>query len=281
MIHHRWRPGWRAERRRARILEQRIERRHVNQAGASRTAAETTESGRVSLAVVVAGKLVALFALLAISGLLYDGAVSPSFRVRRVAVSGTRLLSPQDVLGAAAVEGQNVFRLRRADVAERVRQIPAVRGVQMRVALPDRVEIVIDEREPYATWHAGSTSFLVDSDGLIISDREPEQPLIVIQDLDSPSLAPGARVDRGALQTVAALNAALPRALRHAPRQYDYSRALGVEFQAQGGPRVRFGSSEGIEAKVATLIALQQELARAGERVELIDVRFLSRPYYR
>lgn len=271
MIPHRWLGGARAFRRRERILEWRQERARR---------AEPPAGPRVRWPVVI-GRLLALAALLGVSGLLYDVAASPDFRVRQVSVSGNHLLSSDEVLAAAAVQDANVFWIRRAEVAARVRRLPAARGVGVRVSLPGRVDLVVEERAPYASWQSGEAVYLVDDEGLVLSPHQPDQPLVVIRDLDGSPLAPGARVDAAALRTVAALSQALPKAVGIAPSEYDYSRALGVEVQAPDGARLRFGGDEAMDAKLATLVALQAELARSGDRPSLIDLRFPSRPYFR
>src|SRR5581483_9237398 len=245
------------------------------------TRVEAEEPARPPRVGLLASKLLGLLALLAISGLLYDTAASPAFRVRQVSVSGNRLLNAEEVLNVAAVQGTNIFWLRRSEVAERVSRLPAVRSVEVRVLLPDRVNLVVHERTPYVSWQSGDATFLVDRDGVVLGTQAPEQPLIVIHDLDATPLAAGVRVDAAALRTVAALNGALPGALGMSAAEYDYSRALGIEVQDPSGTRLRFGSDEAIDAKITILAALKSELARRGEHPELVDLRFPSRPYFR
>ncbi len=241
------------------------------------------ESGgrRRTILVAVGTKLLGLLALLGILGLLYDGAAAPAFRVQQVAVSGNHLLSPEEIVDAAAVQGMNVFWLSRSEVAERIRRLPAARTVEVRVALPGRVDLRVEEREAFVGWHSGESTFLVDSEGLILGTQTPAQPLVVVYDLDAPALNAGERIDPSALATVAALSRALPGAIGLSPGEYDYSRALGVELQEPNGPRLRFGTSEQLDLKLATLVAVKAELARNGTRPQVIDVRFPSRPYYR
>jgi len=266
-----WFGGSRAFRRRERILERRQER------ASRQDPTELTASRSPGLL----GRILALFALLGVSGLLYDVAASPDFRVRQVSVSGNHLLSSDEVLSAAGVQGANVFWIRRADIAARVRRLPAARGVEVRVSLPGRVDLVVAERTPYVSWQTGDAVFLVDREGLVLSPRAPDQPLVVIHDLDGTQLAPGSRVDPGALRTVSALSRSLPKAVGIEPSEYDYSRALGVEIQAPDGSRLRFGGDDGLEGKVATLVALRVTLGEDGGRPRLVDLRFPSRPYFR
>jgi cell division septal protein FtsQ len=278
LIRHGWASRSRAMRQRERILERRQERTQQAILDGDRPAAAGAAWSRWSL---LLGKLLGLAALLAVSGLLYDAAASPTFRVHQVTVRGIRLLSADEVLNAAAVQGTNVFWLRRSEVAERVARLPAARNVEVQVSLPDRVDVIVHERSPYVSWQAGDATYLVDRDGMVLGTQVPEEPLIVIRDQDALPLQAGQRVDLIALRTVAALSERLPGALGIAPAEYDYSRSLGIEVQGPSGTRVRFGSDEAIEAKVATLVALSTELARLGERPALVDLRFPSRPYYR
>jgi len=154
--HHHGLGGPRAVRRRKRILERRLE------------LAERPPRGGVPPSVWPAriGRILALAALLGVSGLLYDVAASPDFRVRQVSVTGNHLLSSDEVLAAAAVQGVNVFWIRREAVAARVRRLPAARGVEVRVSLPGRVDINVDERTPYVSWQSGEALFLVDDQGV-------------------------------------------------------------------------------------------------------------------
>jgi cell division septal protein FtsQ len=275
MIHRQWVPRSRAFQQRARILQRRTER--LRAATDERPGAET---GGHRLAAVLA-RMLGLVALLALSGLLYDTATSPEFRIRQVTVSGNHLLTTDEVLAVAAVQGTNSFWVRRSEVAERVQRLAAVRAVDVRVALPGRVDLLIRERTPYVSWQSGDAIFLVDVDGIVLGTQTPEQPLIVIHDLDGPAPEAGQRVDLTAIRTVAALTQALPGALGLAPSEYDYSRAFGVEVQPPGGPRLRFGTEENLDVKLATLAAVQAELSREGTRPQLIDVRFPQRPYFR
>src|SRR5581483_2807743 len=243
MIHRQWVPRSRAFQQRARILQRRTER--LRAAADERPGAET---GGHRLAVVLA-RMLGLVALLALSGLLYDTSTSPEFRIQQVTVSRNHLLTTDEVLAASAV-------------AERVQRLAAVRAVDVRVALPGRVDLLIRERTPYVSWQSGDAIFLVDVDGIVLGTQTPEQPLIVIHDLDGPAPEAGQRVDLTAIRTVAALTQALPGALGLAPSEYDYSRAFGVEVQPPGGPRLRFGTEENLDVKLATLAAVQAELSR-------------------
>jgi cell division septal protein FtsQ len=245
-------------------------------------AAEAPRGGErvVSLRTILV-KLVGVAALLGCLGLLYDGAASPAFRVQHVAVSGNRLLSAEEVLDAAAVQGMNVFWVRRSTIAERIRRLPAARAVEVRVGLPGRVDLLVHERAPYVSWQSGETTFLVDDEGLVLGTQTPEQPLIVVHDLDAMELAAGGRVDPGILATVGALTRGLPERVGISPSEYDYSRAFGVELQEPNGPRLRFGTAEELDLKLATLVALKAELGRSSVSPQLIDLRFPTRPYYR
>jgi cell division protein FtsQ len=230
---------------------------------------------------LVLAKVLGVVALLAVSGLLYDGAASPDFRVQQVAVSGARLLTAEEIADSAAVLGTNVFWLRRQEIRDRVRQLPAVRDVEVRVDLPGRVELRVQERSPYVSWQSGDSTFLVDSEGLVLSTREPEQPLVVVHDLDAPNLQAGARVSPGALRAVSKLSQLLPTELGLSPSEYDYSQALGVELQIPNGPRLRIGDGDDIETKLAIVKALREDLRRDGSVTQVIDVRYPSRPFYR
>ena len=62
---------------------------------------------------------------------------------------------------------------------------------------------------------------------------------------------------------------------------FDYAQDSGISVATRAGWRVRFGDDENLAWKVATFQALAAEIERRGARVQLVDVRFPGRPYYR
>jgi len=230
---------------------------------------------------VVATRLLAILLLCGASGLLYHVASAEEFRVARVVVAGNELVSVAELEVAAAVDGANIFRIRLAEVEQRLQALPAVQSARVTTFLPNGLQIQIAERTPVAIWQTGGTAYLVDQQGHVVGIAGAQQRLLTIRDLDESDLRTGARVDADALVTTIRLQTLLPAGAGTAARGFEYSQATGVDALADFGPRVRFGNSEHLEWKASALAAVRRDLDRTGQRAELIDLRFRDRPYIR
>jgi hypothetical protein len=242
------------------------------------------------------GRLLALVLLVAAARVVYDSASSDRFKVRSVDVQGNVLLSRAEVESVAAVTGVNVFWVDRGQVAQGVRTLPLVQRVEVNTALPDSVEVSIVERQPAAFWLSGEQSYLVDREGVILKavDAETQQaracagqpcdprlaPLPTVAQLDARPLTPGDRVDAAALATSARLASLLPT-VGVEPLAFQWSRDAGLEVPTRDGWRARFDGRGDVDSQVSSLRAIRDELARTRTPVELIDVRFGHRPYFR
>jgi hypothetical protein len=209
---------------------------------------------------------------------------------------GNVLLSRAELESAVAVSDANIFWVDRAQVAARLSSLPAVQHVDVSTALPDIVEIRIVEREPVAFWTTGDQSYLVDREGVILKavDAETQQAracagqpcdprlaaLPSVAQVEGRALSPGDRVAVSALVTSGRLAALLP-AVGVQPLSFQWSPGTGLEVPTRDGWRARFDDAGDIEAQVATLRSVRDELSRTKIGVQLIDVRFGERPYFR
>jgi hypothetical protein len=91
---------------------------------------------------------------------------------------------------------------------------------------------------------------------------------------------PGERVDASALVTSARLATLLP-SVGVEPLAFEWSRDFGLEVPTRDGWRARFDYAADVERQVGTLRAIRDELVRRKASVQLIDVRFGDRPYFR
>jgi cell division protein FtsQ len=224
---------------------------------------------------------VAYLLLLILSGwLLYYSLNSPYFAVREVVVSGTHLLDREQVRGVTEVEGRSVLLLRSDGIVQSVRSIVAVREVEIVLALPDRVAIEVVERTPFAQWQGRDSAFLVDEDGVLFSQELPSSLLPVVVDLDGPALELGSRVDPGVLVAVKALREGLSRQLGVDMWRFEYSHDAGIAVALGETLRVVFGDAGNLDAKLESLVAIQEHLKRTDIKAETIDVRFKGRPTY-
>jgi cell division septal protein FtsQ len=224
-----------------------------------------------------ASQIVSLAVIGAMAALLVWFFVDTRFFVYTAEVQGNSLVNADEVYQVSGLHTLSTFYVDRAAVAERVtRLIPGVVRAQVECSLPDRVRIQIHEGDVRFVWRTAGASFLVDGEGHVLkTDDGSYGELVAIQDLDGQQLGLGSQVDLQALGAVGRLRALMPDV-----KVFEFTRPRGISLVDARGWRVYFGDDQDMEAKVATLNALVQKIVREGRQVKVIDVRFVTSPYY-
>jgi cell division protein FtsQ len=106
--------------------------------------------------------------VLVLTGLaIYGVGASPVFAFHRVDVQGATWTSASDVTALLGIsDGTNLVTLRTDDLAARLAGLPAVRSAEVRVVLPNTIQVQLDERQPILVWQTGGGRFLVDATGV-------------------------------------------------------------------------------------------------------------------
>jgi hypothetical protein len=227
-------------------------------------------------------RLAASFVLLLTGAGLHSLTTSPVFALDpgAVSVDGLRYTDPDTARAALALpDGGNVFRLRTTDIERSLRELPAVRGAQVRVLLPDTVSVAVEERTPILAWRRGDTALLADVEGRLFAVATASDPLPTIDDgrTAGPRLAIGGSLAALDLEVARLLGAVRPSdvASEAAALSVSIDDVDGWVMQATGW-RAVFGHytvestpPSDIEAQVACLRALLAGRERAVDSVTL------------
>ncbi len=115
------------------------------------------------------------------AGLVYLVAFSPVLAAKAVSVSGTRVLSKQDVLAAAGVAvGTPLARVDTGAVAGRVAGLPPVAQVTVVRGWPDTLQIAVTERKARLAIPASSGYLVADASGVVF-DAVADAPSGLVQ----------------------------------------------------------------------------------------------------
>jgi hypothetical protein len=157
---------------------------------------------------VLVGYLSPFLRFLAVCALLWGGGYafsrylreSKHYNVKEIHVSGTNILTPQEIEEASYLSKQvNILFLDPNEVSKRVERLPRVKNCAVTRIFPDVVALSIVERRAVATLVVNNRTFEVDEEGVILEeialDTQYSGPLIT---LDSPlhTVTPGERIDR-------------------------------------------------------------------------------------
>lgn len=247
----------------AALARRKVRRRRLIPAG-RRLRALAAQPARLLAAASAAGLLVVLGWAIA----------SGSYRIRGASVSGNVRISAPAVYAASGLDGVSVFTVDEAEAARRVMALDGVRAARVKVALPSRAAIVVEESRPVLLWQAEGVTLAVDETGLAVPPPLSADGLVPVRDLGGTLRAPGDRITPQQVSAALAFGARFGVLL--------WRPETGFSATSPEGWEVRLGSSPLLAPQQLDLLgAMRRELSSRGQNVAFIDLRFVHRPYYR
>jgi hypothetical protein len=118
--------------------------------------------------------------MLVAAGAIYGLATTSAFGFERLEVTGTALTTDDAIRTAVAVDdGSNLVGLSTEPIADRIRELPSVRDVDVSVGLPDVLRVAVVERRPLVVWAIGDRRFAIDDTGLLFAETATDPPAAV------------------------------------------------------------------------------------------------------
>lgn len=201
---------------------------------------------------------------------------SPRFAVSTVQVRGASRVDVARLVEAAGVmRGTSLFAVDPRAVRARLEELPEIRRAEVIRELPNRLEIIVEERRPFTLVHAGRLHW-VDEEGVLLGEERravaPDVPMISglsDEELATMRTAPGPRA-RAAIALIRALLRS-GSALVAEIAEIDMGRADGPVLYTVDGVEVRLGHEDWDE-RLARLEGVLAQVAR--DDVRTVDLRF-------
>ena len=206
----------------------------------------------------------ALMAIAIVAGVAWALLESRFFVVRAVQVTGTHLVTPAQVRGAAAIpDGLPLIRVNDAAVAHRVEQLHQVQSARVSRRWPDRVVISVTERVPALAVPDSQGYDLIDKYGVVV-ESVSQQPLDTpILDLPAGSAQPTALRGNQAVYAAAVVVRELPRYLSRELVSVRAPSPDEVTLRLSDGVSIVWGGTDRAAEKAKELAVLMRTLARS------------------
>jgi hypothetical protein len=121
----------------------------------------------------------AILTMLIVAGATYGLATTSAFGFDRLEVKGTTLTDSEAIRSKVALDdGMNLVGLATEPIAARIRELPAIRNVDVSVGLPDVLQVAVEERRPVIVWAVGDRRFVVDEGGLLFAETTTDPPAV-------------------------------------------------------------------------------------------------------
>jgi hypothetical protein len=205
---------------------------------------------------------------------------APGLITAEASVLGNKMMSPAQVRSIALTEGMPSYLVDPEKVAAELRSHAEIAAAQVTVIWPNRVEIRIEEREPYVAWADAGRNWWLSRDGVAFL-QHGEWPGLVHVTTQVPVLKitqdPMAEaISPDTLVAATALSAQLPEA-----ESLNYDLVKGLNFDDPRGWTAVFGPGGDMRVKVKLYRAIVDDLTQRGVSPTLISVADPATPYYR
>ncbi len=210
------------------------------------------------------------------TGRLFDAAVTGverlvvavGFGVKRVTVEGQTNATDSAITTALAAGPETLMlTFDTAAAKARLEGVPWIRHAQVMRLLPSTLQVVIEEREPYAVWQNQGKTFVVDEAGVVLAPALPQAfpqlPLVV-----GEGAGKHAAELYATLEPYHDLKRKMLAALRVGDRRWTLKLRTGTEIMLPDG---------NVEMALESLTKLEQERNVLARDFAAIDLRLLDR----
>ena len=172
-----------------------------------------------------------------------------------------------------------MFSASAADARDRLLRLPALLDARVRIALPDRVQVEVIERDAVARWVIGAAEWYIDAEGVLFGSADPQgAPGIRVTDDRDATRACAARtggrcVDPALLAGALRLARIAPGELRAdaVKPEVRVDPTQGLIVRSGAGWEVRFGSAVDLEKKLSNAKKVLSDDPK--RRLDYVDVR--------
>ena len=204
----------------------------------------------------------------ALANALERSAIAAGFGVKKIAVTG-QLHATDAAITAALGAGPDTMMLGfDTDAAKtRLEAVPWIRHAQVMRLLPSTLQVMVEERSPFAVWQSKGQTYVVDAEGVVLApalrDAYTDLPLVVGE---------GAAKNAAGLVTQLAahddLNKQILAAIRVGDRRWTLKLLSGAEVMLP---------DDNVPEALASLVKLDSERRVLERDIATVDLRLLDR----
>ena len=208
---------------------------------------------------------------------------APFFRLEDVSIQGNRRVSQVELLQKGGLEDKvNILALNLREVKKRLEAVPWIKTVNLRRELPNKLVVLVEEREPLSLVLFSRGLYFLDAAGLPFkkADRQETASRPVVTGLQAGDWQEGGRLAPGILQDLLLLKSSLargkdplyPEKLSEIPVDPDCGYSL---YTLDRGVRITLGQ----EDLKNRLLRLERVWAGLQGRPDLFQLRGISLQY--
>jgi cell division protein FtsQ len=194
--------------------------------------------------------------------------IAAGFGVKRITVEGLQHTTDAELTRALGAGPGSLMLAFDTDAAkERLEQVPWVKRAQIMRLLPSTLQVVIEERVPFAVWQSRGQTYVVDVEGAVIApavrEAYPNLPLVV-----GEGAGKNAADLFETLKPFDSVTKQMVAALRVGDRRWTLELSSGVDVMLP---------DDGVADALKTLINLDRDRSLLQREIAAVDLRLADR----
>jgi cell division protein FtsQ len=194
--------------------------------------------------------------------------VAAGFGVRRITVEGQQHVTDAELARALAADPGSLMLAFDTDTAKaRLEQVPWIKHAQVMRLLPSTLQVVIEERVPFAVWQSRGQTYVIDEEGTVITpavrEAYPDLPLVV-----GEGAGKNAADLLATLKPFDSLTKQMVAAMRVGDRRWTLKLTSGIDIMLP---------DDGLANALNTLIALDRSRNLLEQKIAAVDLRLADR----
>jgi cell division protein FtsQ len=194
--------------------------------------------------------------------------IAVGFGVKRITVEGQRHVTDAELTTALASGPGTIMLAFDTDAAKkRLEHVPWIKHAQVMRLLPSTLQVVIEERVPFAVWQSRGQTYVVDAEGTVIvpavREAYADLPLVV-----GEGAGKNAADLFDTLRPFDSLTKQMVAALRVGDRRWTLKLASGIDIMLP---------DDGVTDALNTLIGLDRDRNLLGRNIAAVDLRLADR----
>jgi cell division protein FtsQ len=194
--------------------------------------------------------------------------IAAGFGVKRITVEGQQHVTDAELTTALAAGPSTMMLAFDTDAAkERLERVPWIKRAQVMRLLPSTLQVVIEERVPFAVWQSRGQTYVVDAEGSVITPAVREAyadlPLVV-----GEGAGKNAADLFETLRGFDSLTKQMVAAFRVGDRRWTLKLASGIDIMLP---------DDGVTDALKTLIGLDRDRNILGRNIAAVDLRLADR----
>ncbi|MCJ7568198.1 MAG: FtsQ-type POTRA domain-containing protein [Anaerolineales bacterium] len=204
---------------------------------------------------------------------------APTYKAGIPMIDGQQMLSLAQVRSLAGIEGQSAFLVDPGVVEARLKEAAEVSEATVTLKWPNRVEILLEERQPSVEWNDGGRIWWLSADGTAYIQHGIRSDLAQIMSaepvLNFEGNANDPVIDPGLLSAVDVLSKHLPEV-----SSWQFDPDHGLSFMDVRGWQAYFGEEGDMRMKARIYNTIAEKLFADSIPVTMVSVEDQHAPFY-